>query len=171
MSSAGPKQSKSLDLVFGRTKAAYKYKRGQDVLAIVYEQVFGNLVERLVLTVVRLSRKVSFHLSTCVSRTAARVRTSRTVIVLSSLQVCGAPKGHLSSYAFALMVIYFLLLGSKVLAVQPGQSSWKISDAMTLLSNRQANRSTLCHALFACGQLYWPGLWVESWFLQLESWS
>ena len=39
MSSAGLKQSKSLDLVFGRTKAACKYKRGQDVL-VVYEQVF-----------------------------------------------------------------------------------------------------------------------------------
>ena len=90
MSSAGLKQSKSLDLVFGRTKAACKYKRGQDVLAIVYEQVFGNLVERLVGSVVCLSRKRCFFtFPHAVSRTAAGLRCAEGTFVLLCFHLDG----------------------------------------------------------------------------------
>ena len=40
VSSAGPKRSKSLDLQFSRTKAAYKYKRGHDVFAFWFMSRF-----------------------------------------------------------------------------------------------------------------------------------
>ncbi len=110
-----------MSLLFGLWAGFWKFggKTGFDSCSFVLQGVFSSFTIFSIL----------FWLKSCTSSYQPNCLPS-CKLFWSFMQVCGAPEGHLSSYAFALMVIYFLLLGSKEKLLASVQSGfrWKISD-------------------------------------------